>query len=81
MIQGIYDLGVREFAQLFGCSIDSFSDECKEYIAKSDFRYRKLSWDEKEKVVLESLRHIDSSDFSESEYIVKIFGKKGGQRI
>ena len=48
--QGIYDLGVREFAQLFGCSIDSFSDECKEYIAKSDFRYRKLSWDEKEKL-------------------------------
>ena len=35
MIKG-YDLEVREFAQLFGCS-DSFSDECKEYIAKSDF--------------------------------------------
>lgn len=75
--QEIYDLGVHEFAQLFGCSVDGFSDKCKEYIAKSDFRFRKLSWDEKEGVVLESLRHIDSSDFSESGPYRKTIWEKG----
>lgn len=75
--QETYDLGVHEFAQLFGCSIDDFSHECKEYIAKSDFRFRKLSWDEKERVVLESLRHINSNDFSESGPHRKNIWEKG----
>lgn len=62
----VYVLGVNEYAELFGCSIDDFSEECKEYIGKTDFRYRKLSCTEKEKIILESLRQIHNGELSES---------------
>jgi len=75
----IYILGVNEFAVLLGCSINDISDESKEYIAKTDFRYRKLSCDEKEDIVLESLQRIDAGEFSESGPHRKRTWEKGWQ--
>ncbi len=64
--QEIYVLGVKEFAVLLGCSIDDISDECKEYIINTDFRYRKLSCEERENIILETLLRIESGELSES---------------
>lgn len=61
-----YVLGVKEFAGLLGCSIDDISDECKEYIKNTDFRFRKLSCDERENIILDTLHRIDAGELSES---------------
>ena len=73
----IYDLGIEEFAKLFGLSIQDFSEECRAFISETDFHYKYLSEDEKEKVVLESLRRMSASDFSESGPHRKKIWEKG----
>ncbi len=39
----ISELKLDDFASLFGTTIDDIPDDCRELIAKMDFRYRNYS--------------------------------------
>lgn len=54
------ELTLEDFARLFGTTIDDIPDDCRELIAKTDFRYRKLSANERDKVLLDVIKKIES---------------------
>ena len=53
-------LELRDFARLFGTTIDDIPDDCRELINKTDFRYRILVGKERDKVLLDVLKNIES---------------------
>jgi transketolase C-terminal domain/subunit len=54
------ELTVEDFARLFGTTIQDISDNCRELIARTDFRYKTLVNGDHEAVLLEVLKKIDS---------------------
>lgn len=68
---------MEDFARLFGTTIDDIPDDCRELIAKTDFRYRKLSGDERDKVILRVLKTIDSDSLSVVKQDRKYVWEKG----
>lgn len=60
MQKEICEVTLEDFARLFGTTIDDIPDECKELIAKTDFRYRILQGNERDKVILNVLKKIES---------------------
>lgn len=66
-------LGVDDFARLFGTSVDALPASCRSLIAEGDFRYRTLTGDERDQVVLDVLKRIDSQQFTTA-------GKEGLER-
>jgi len=66
-------LGLEDFARLFGTSVEQLSDRCRTLIAQGDFRYRVLSPEERDQVLLGVLKRIDSGQFTEA-------GKEGKGR-
>lgn len=66
-------LGVEDFASLFGTTVDDFDDECHQFISQTDFRYRKLSWDERDETILGILKRINSGELT-------LTGKEGRSR-
>lgn len=60
------NLGVEEFAGLFGIPSERFSSQCLDLISQWDFRYRVLAGGERERVLLEVLKRTDSGEFSEA---------------
>src|SRR3989442_11082976 len=57
-------LGLEDFALLFGVSVDSLPESCRALIAAGDFRYRVLAGEERDQVLLEVLKQIDSGQFA-----------------
>lgn len=55
-----YNLTVEDFARSFGTSAEDISDDCKELITKTDFRYRIIDGKERDDVILNVLRKIES---------------------
>jgi SAM-dependent methyltransferase len=58
------DLGLEEFAVLFGTAPDRIPDDCRALIGKYDFRYRKLMGEERDLVLLSVLKTIDSGQLT-----------------
>ena len=66
-------LTLEEFARLLGTTSDSISANCRSLIDKHDFRYRILNIEERDQVLLEVLKRIESEQFS-------LAGKAGKER-
>jgi len=58
------ELTLEDFAYLFGTSIDDIPDDCQELVAKSDFRYKILVGEERDGILLDVLKKIDSNQLS-----------------
>jgi len=56
----IYNLTVKDFVRSFGTNVDDISDNCKELIAKTDFKYRIIEGKERDKIILNVLKKIES---------------------
>jgi SAM-dependent methyltransferase len=56
-------LGVPDFARLFGTSPSEMPDDCQSLIGAGDFRFRRLTAQERETVLGDVLRTIDSDQF------------------
>ncbi len=73
----ISELKLDDFASLFGTTIDDIPDDCRELIAKMDFRYRKLSNDERDKVLLDIIKKINSDQLIIAGRKKKVIWEKG----
>lgn len=58
------ELILGDFARLFGTTIDDIPSDCRELITKTDFRYKRLVGEERDKVLLDVLMKIDSSQLT-----------------
>jgi transketolase len=72
-----FELTLDDFARLFGTTIDDIPDDCRGLIAKTDFRYRKLSANERDKVLLDVLKKIDSGQLTVAGKEKKVTWEKG----
>jgi len=57
---GLCELGLEDFARSFGTTVDNIPDECRDLIAKTDFSYRVLAGEERDKILLNVLTKIES---------------------
>ena len=53
-------VAIEDFAVSFGTSSESFSQSCRRMIEKKDFSYEILEGDERDAVILEVLKKIES---------------------
>lgn len=60
MADDINNLSLEDFARSFGTTVDEFPTECKELIKATDFRYRIITGEERDTVILDVLNKIDS---------------------
>ena len=63
----------KDFARLFGIADSDLPADCRSLIDKHDFRYRTLNVEERDQVLLEVLKRIESEQFS-------LAGKEGKER-
>ena len=56
------ELTLDDFACLFGTTAEGIGDDCRDLIAEYDFRYRKLSHDEQNAIILRVLKKIHSDE-------------------
>ena len=56
----IYEVTLEDFAHSFGTTVEDIPEDCLELIHKTDFRYRILSGEERDKVILDVLRKVES---------------------
>lgn len=54
------EITLDDFARSFGTTVDDIPDDCRQLIAKSDFRYEILTGEKRDKVILSVLQKIDS---------------------
>lgn len=67
------DLDLVDFARLFGTSVEEISEECLQLISQYDFSYRLLTGEDRDRVLLDVLKRIESDQFS-------LAGKEGKDR-
>jgi len=60
MLEEISEVTLEDFARSFGTTVEDIPDDCRELIAKSDFRYEILTGEERDKVILDVLKKIES---------------------
>ena len=60
MKREIQEVTLEDFAQSFGTTIADIPNDCRELIAKTDFRYRTLEGEERDKLLLHVLKKIES---------------------
>ncbi|MFC1633246.1 hypothetical protein ACFL5Z_00280 [Planctomycetota bacterium] len=60
------DLKVENFAEVFGAKVDDFSAGCKELIEQMDFRHHVIEGRERDRVILDVLKAIESGDLTVS---------------
>jgi len=70
-------LTVEDFSRLLGTSIDDFDDECREFIRKTDFQYRKVSHTKRDQTIVEILKRIDSGQMTLAGKVAKGRWEKG----
>lgn len=58
------ELDLEDFARMFGTVVDDIPRECRDLIARHDFRYRKLEGDEYDQVLLGVLKRIDAGQLT-----------------
>ena len=51
---------LEDFARSFGTTVGDIPDDCREFIAKTDFDYKILAGEERDKVILDVLRKIET---------------------
>lgn len=73
-------LELEDFARLFGMTVDDFDDECREFIAKTDFRYNKVSPERRDEIVIQIIKKIDSGQLKRAGKEGKDAGKKAGRK-
>ncbi|MBU1488113.1 class I SAM-dependent methyltransferase [bacterium] len=56
----IKEVTLEDFARSFGTTIDDIPVDCKELIAKTDFRYKILQGEERDKILLDVFKKIES---------------------
>ncbi|MHC4632096.1 MAG: transketolase family protein [Planctomycetota bacterium] len=56
------ELTLDDFACLFGTTAEGIGDDCRNLIAEYDFRYKKLSHDEQNAIILRVLKKIHSDE-------------------
>ena len=56
----MFEVTLEDFAYSFGTTRGDIPDDCRELIDKTDFRYRILEGEERDKVILDVLRKIES---------------------
>lgn len=71
------ELTLDDFARLFGTTIDDIPSDCRELIAKTDFRYKILVGEERDKVLLDVLKKIDSGKLTVAGKEKKVTWEKG----
>lgn len=54
------EVTVEDFARSFGTTVEDIPEECRALIAETDFRYRILEGEERDKVILDALKKIES---------------------
>ncbi len=64
MKQKIFKLTLKDFARFIGTIVNDIPKDCRELIAKFDSRCRKLNQAERDKIILDILKRIDSPDLS-----------------
>ncbi len=62
----LLELTLEDFANSFGTTVHDFPEDFKDLIAKFDFRYRKCSSEERDKVILDILKILESDDLKVS---------------
>jgi len=58
------EITLEDFARLLGTTADDVTEDCRELIAKTDFRYRILTGVERDQVMLRVLKTVDSGSLS-----------------
>ncbi len=54
------ELTLEDFARSFGTTVDDIPAECRELVTRTDFRYRQLNGPERDRVLVDVLRKIES---------------------
>lgn len=54
------ELTVEDFARSFGTTVNDIPEECRELIAKIDFRYKVIDGEERDRVILDVLRKLET---------------------
>lgn len=70
-------LKLKDFARLFGTTVDDIPEDCRELIAKTDFRYKALVGEERDKVLLDVLKKVDSDQLTAAGKERKSVWEKG----
>jgi SAM-dependent methyltransferase len=60
MQKTIYELTLDDFARSFGTNIEDIPNDCRKLITKTDFKYRLLVGKERDKVILDVIKKIES---------------------
>lgn len=55
-----HEVTLEDFACSFGTTVEEIPDDCRELIARNDFRYEILTGEERDKVILNVLKKIES---------------------
>lgn len=58
----LYQVKLEDFARSFGTSVEDIPEDCREQITKSDFKYRILTEKERDKVLLDVIKKIESDE-------------------
>lgn len=61
---GFRELQCEDFATLFGTTVDALPEACLAMIARYDLRYRPIKGEERDRVLLDVLKRIESGQFS-----------------
>lgn len=56
----IYELTLDDFARSFGTNIEDIPNDCRKLITKTDFKYKLLVGKERDKVILDVIKKIES---------------------
>ncbi len=70
-------LALNDFAAIFGTSPAEIPGECRRMIKECNFRYRKIAGPERDRILLDVLKRIDSGAFSKSGKDAKARWEKG----
>jgi len=60
MITEIHEVTLEDFARSFGTTVEDIPDDCRELIAKTDFKCKILEGEERDKVLLDVLKKIET---------------------
>ena len=71
------ELTLEDFARSFGTTVEDIPDDCRELIAKTDFRYKILVEEERDKVLLDVLKKIDSGQLTVAGKEKRVIWEKG----
>ncbi|UCG54861.1 MAG: methyltransferase domain-containing protein [Dehalococcoidia bacterium] len=75
--QTYQEVTLEDFAQSFGTTVDDIPEDCRDLIAKTDFRYRKFSPRERDKIILDILKTIETGNLTVSGQERKAAWEKG----